>query len=408
MSEAWQSGVRQLPERFAGEEQLGEGMATDRPASQLGKQPFGRKLLPQFGSEGLDSYLATAQAALPLRCLGEAFAEYLSHRGRGVPAKGDYDKQTLESKARVGRLLNCHPSQIALLPSVSQGLDLISRSISFRRGDNVVIDELDYPSLCFPWLQLEREGVEIRIVQTSRQSQDVRSICNAADARTRVVCVSHVSFLTGYRYDLNELSNGLMPDCKLVVDVSQSLGVVPVEMDTIDFAIGSCHKWLLGPHGLAVLAWNKSRSPEAEPRVASQHSVSNFDFPLTGKFTLKPDARRFELGTEAYPAHYQLNRALAFLEQFPSVAIEQHVERLTDQLVEELAKIGLHVVTPNSWAQRGGNICFLADDAERLQRALASHGIQVIGEKGRVRISPHIFNEAGDVDRLVTALRNVD
>jgi selenocysteine lyase/cysteine desulfurase len=193
--------------------------------------------------------------------------------------------------------------------------------------------------------------------------------------------------------------------CKLIVDVSQSLGVVPVDMQTIDFAIGSCHKWLLGPHGLAVLAWNKTRSPDAEPSVASQHSVSDYDFPLTGRFTLKADARRFELGTEAYPAHYQLNRALAFLEQFSSAAIEQHVEGLTDQLVGELDKISLHVVTPSSWAQRGGNICFLTNDADRLQRSLASHRIQVIGGSGRVRISPHVFNEAGDIDRLLTILR---
>lgn len=383
-------------------------MTEDRPANGSSEPTLGRQLLHSFDSHGFDVYLATAQASPPLRCLADAFTEYLSDRGRGVPAKECYDEQTNLSKIRLAALLNCSPDEIALTANVSQGLDLISRSIGLRRGDNVVMDELDYPSLCFPWLQLEREGVEIRIVSTAKDGQGVEVLKEAVNFRTRAVCVSHVSFLTGYRYDLRELSDALSEGCKIIVDVSQSLGAVPVDMSIIDFAIGSCHKWLLGPHGLAVLAWNKSRTPEAEPRVASQHSVSTYDFPLTGRFQLKPDARRFELGTESYSAHYQLSRALAFLSHFPPLAVERHVELLTNRLIKGLAEAGLKVVTPNSWNQRGGNVCFLSENAERLQADLSSQRIQVIGGQGRVRVSPHLFNDVEDIDRFMRALRSLD
>ena len=116
---------------------------------------------------------------------------------------------------------------------------------------------------------------------------------------TRVwVTVSHVSYLSGLRLDIDPIARAAHAHgALLLADVTQSLGVVPVDVSECDFAVASTYKWLLGVHGSGVLYWNRARLPEFAPGAVGWFSVDNFISPdRFERFTWKPTAERFELG----------------------------------------------------------------------------------------------------------------
>src|SRR5262249_12850258 len=141
------------------------------------------------------------------------------------------------------------------------------------------------------------------------------ALLSAVDRRTRLVALSHVSYVSGLRHDIARIGDLLRGSgtCFLV-DATQSLGVLPVPASCADFVVGSSYKWLLGTHGLGVLYWNRSRFPDAEPAYTARNSVVDAFGPHQfERYTLKPDAGRFETGYLNLPAIYSLARSVPYL-----------------------------------------------------------------------------------------------
>src|SRR5262249_21400872 len=172
------------------------------------------------------------------------------------------------TRAKAARFLGAAREEIAFLPNTSWGLNLVARSFPWKEGDNVVSDDMEFPSNAYPWLALESEGVECRLAKSRDGRVALEAIAEKVDARTRVVAVSWVAFHNGYGYPVEEISRFCRERGILVVlDAIQGLGALPLDVKAagVDVLAADSHKWLMGPEGSATFFV----AEEARDRVPS-------------------------------------------------------------------------------------------------------------------------------------------
>src|SRR5688572_22130147 len=198
------------------------------------------------------NYLNHAAVSAPPTPTINAIQSYLAD----VSENGSINfKSWLATKERARRLLaellGARPEQVAFMRNTSDGLSTVANGLKWRTGDNLVTFRNEFPSNIYPWLRLrEAFGVEVRLCQEGEGRIDLDELIGLIDSHTRVVSISHVQYASGFRADLQRLARAARAhDALLVVDVIQSLGVLPldVESELVDVAAGACHKWLLTP-----------------------------------------------------------------------------------------------------------------------------------------------------------------
>jgi selenocysteine lyase/cysteine desulfurase len=310
------------------------------------------------------------------------------------------------ARRRVAALLGVEAERVAFLAHASEGLNQAIAAVDWRPGDNAVVADLEFPSLIYPVSRLRVAGVEARLVRARDHLVAIDDVAAAVDRRTRLVLVSQVSYLTGQRIDLARYAEiAHARGAWLAVDATHALGVAPVEAGLCDFVVSACYKWLLATHGVGIFAYNPARVGALRPNVVGWHSVAargGAADPLT--LDLRHDAARLEAGNPSLLGLFVLDNALGELARFEPAAVLEHAQRLGDAVIAGLQARGRRVLTPRGHDERAGNICFLADDAAGLATRLAERKVLVWGSEGRVRVSVHLYNDAGDVARFFSAL----
>jgi cysteine desulfurase/selenocysteine lyase len=339
----------------------------------------------------------------------DALLRFSLDKSRGMPGRAEHYRVYAEAKVRLARLLHVEPGDIAFLGSASEGVNVAALALDWRPGDNVVVEDIEYPSVVYPWARARERGVEVRVVPTRQGDVDPAALRAAVDGRTRLLAVSQVSYLSGLRHDLAELrALADSAGARLLVDVSHALGVVPVRADLCDIAVSCCYKWVLGAHGLGICVWNRRRWPDLLPAQVGWASVAERGMPADRTaYRLKEDAARLELGNPAFPSVYVTSSGADYLLNAGIERIEAHVLALGERLRDGLLALGLPVLTPGPAARRAGNYCFATTDGPRLHAELFRRGVLVWEGEGRLRISIHGYNDDSDIDRCLAALREL-
>ena len=307
------------------------------------------------------------------------------------------------------------PQEIALIPNTSTGLAMVAKGLDFHPGDRVVITDVEYPANRYPWEDLRRRGVELHEVAQQPDGRiDVDEVCDAINDRTRVVSVSHVQYASGFRIDLRPISDMVhRAGGYLCVDAIQSCGVLPVDVGAmgIDFLAADGHKWMLGPEGAGFFYCRKDLCRKLHPNVVGWMNMVDAGNYGDYRFEFQPDARRFEPGSWNIPGVVALGASLDLL---LGVGIDgpggvwSRVEALTTRLVEGLEAKDYSVFTPRAHAgERSGIVIFEPGDGidpKALVAGLEKQGIVIVVREGRLRVSPHFYNTAAQIDRLVEAL----
>lgn len=313
-------------------------------------------------------------------------------------------------RAAAARLLNAETTEIAFMKNTTQGILLAANGIAWQPGDNVVTTAVEFPANIYPWWSLkERYGVETRMVPEREGRISIDDIAAAIDGQTRALTISHVEFASGFRNDLHALGT-LCRDRGIwfIVDAIQSLGAIPVDVKAcqIDILAADGHKWMLAPEGAAIFycADNK-RERLINTNVGWASVVNPRDF-LDYDLTQKPDATRFEEGSYNSVGLYGLNAAIDLLHKVGIPAIQQQVLSLTDRLITGLDSRGYRVRTPTADAERAGIVIFESPrhtPADIYERLCAEQIITAERGSG-VRVSPHFYNTASEVERLLDVL----
>lgn len=367
-----------------------------------------RSLFPVTRTYAYFNVAANAPLAEPVRDALIAFAEDTANHGAVHWAS--WFETARRTRSSAAQWLGVALDELALVHSTSEGINVVAQGLEWRPGDNVVVVRGDFPANVHPWMNLRRDGVEVRFVEPATVGEvSPEAVLARCDGSTRLVSVSAVSFVTGFRADVRTLGAALRARGVLMfVDAIQALGHMPLSPydDNIDFLAADGHKWMLGPEGVGLFFVRKALLSRLRPRFVSWLSVQDpyecqrYDSPL------RDDARRFEYATHNTAGIHAFEAALNLVRAVGVDAIAPHVLGLARRLADGLDARGYRVVSPRDDARRSGIVAFTRDDVDQadVERGLLARGIVIARRCGYMRAACHLYNDASDVDRLLDAL----
>jgi cysteine desulfurase / selenocysteine lyase len=320
-------------------------------------------------------------------------------------------QRIVDCRRASAELVNASPEEIAFVKSTSRGLSIVANGLDWQEGDNLLIYEKEFPSNIYPWLNLQRKGVRIKIIPAREGRVFLEDIEQLIDSRTRLLAISSVQFSNGFRIDLQQVGDLCRKrNVLLCVDAIQSLGILPMDVRKyhIDFLSADAHKWLLGPEGIGIFYCRREHCEHLSPPLVGWKSVQNeFDFDHP-QFLLKTDALRFEEGSQNLMGILGLNAALGLLAEVGIEVIKQRVLDLGDFILREAEKQGYAVLTPKAREERGGNITLSGPfNPETVRDSLRNKGIMVNARGGGIRVSPHFYNTEEELLQFFSAIEGV-
>ncbi len=321
----------------------------------------------------------------------------------------DFHTDVDRVKALYAQLIGAKPQEIAITPSTSYGIATIAANITLPAGKTVVVPAQEHTSAYHAWVRSARKsGANVRITARGANQSWGEAIIGAIDVDTAVVSVPACHWSDGRRFDLPAIAEKARSvGALLVIDGTQSIGAWEFDVKTIDpdFVICSCYKWLLGPYTLAFLyaapRWHGMEPLELSPfnRVGVREAEGNLE-PLE---ELIPDAARFDMGERSN--FITLPMMVASLETLLSIgvpAIQANSDRINQAIADGAARLGFHAP-----ADRAPHLMGLRNPAavgHAQNQILKQRKIYVSVRGDAYRISPHIYNDQGDVDLLLHGL----
>jgi Selenocysteine lyase len=355
-------------------------------------------------------YLDTAAEGLPAPGVAATYSEYLREKEVGTPGRRRHFEKEAEARELAARLLGAPVADVAFAPSASDALNILAASLELRAGDEIVITDLEFPSNVLPWLALRRRGVQVHVVQCPDGCIPMQELAAKINQRTRLVSVSLVSYKSGAYFPCTVELSRMAHDvgAVLCVDATQALGRCPVPLDGIDYLMSSTFKWLMGPHGLAVVYVSPAFRERFEPIGVGWYSVESCFTPdRFERYTLKPGAACIAAGMPNFGSLYAMCEALKFVLSLDHERERQRVNALCLELRRNLAALGLKMLTPADPSLVSGIVAFEHEHAVAIASALEERGITVWGGDNRVRASVHFYNDETDTAALVSALPHV-
>ena len=355
-------------------------------------------------------------------------AAVAAHMGTRMMRGGDKDamRATAErTRSAFAALIGARPEEIAITKNVSEGLNLFGASLPWEAGDNVVLcPALEHPNNIYLWHNLARlKGIEVRSVAPVDGHVSVAAMGAAMDERTRLVTVPSISFAPGFITDVEGIAAAARKVGALtLVDAAQSVGAMRTDVRDlgIDALAVATQKCLLAEYGFGFLYIRRELADTLVPIHLARFGVDLDGAHETayseGELRYQPGALRFDVGNYNYMGAAAGGAALELLNGWGIERVEAFVRHLAANLADKLLDLGLPVVGGRpgphlahivSVGQSGGGRHYTADDPamNSLHKHLTAAGIIHSIRSGALRFSVGVYNDEGDIDRVVDAAR---
>jgi len=347
----------------------------------------------------------------------KAIVDYLDYKASGGGSVPQYSAQQQEKvKQLYAKLIGAHSSEISFVPSTLAGENLIVSALGLPAiGGNVVTDALHFEGSLYLYGELERQGLDVRMVKQRDGRIPVGDLEKKIDSNTKLVAVSLVSMVNGFEHDLQAVCERAHAHGAYVfADIVQAAGAVPLDVHAcgVDFCAGASYKWLMGDMGLGFLYVKEElierlRRPQYGYRQLSEMTYHVFPYDPEGArlfdWKQKSDAAgHFEVGTVSNTTVAALSYSLEWLQQIGVDVIQAQRQPLLQRLQKEMPRLGFEAMTPGE--STSPIVAFAIKDTERIARKLTDAKIDIAVYPHRVRISPSVYNNLADVDALLNCL----
>lgn len=354
------------------------------------------------------TFLNAAYITPSPRAVTEAGIAFLRAKAERPMSVGELLGKAGAVRGQCARLLNVSPEEVGFVFATTEGENIVANGVPMSAGDNVVVDDLHYDGALVVYRELEkRRGVTLRIVRHRNGVVTADDIAKHVDRRTRLISVSLVSSVNGLRHDARALADLAHAHGALLhLDAIQALGTFPVDVRDADadFLCSGTYKGLLGGFGVAPLFIKRSvieRVP-ADRFGIFQVASQTPDF----HFTLKADARRHDYATLPFAEIHQLGAGLAYLEAIGIARVESHLSNLTQALRSGLIAQGYRLFTPEGTKSAITAFYYRKPIAD-VRAAFDTAKVDITIREGHVRASVGIFNNADDIERLLSVTKSL-
>jgi selenocysteine lyase/cysteine desulfurase len=329
---------------------------------------------------------------------------------------GEQSKQG-DVKAEFAALINAKPSEISFVPNTSAGENLVVQGLGIARNEgNVVTDALHFEGALIHLYELQRRGLDLRVVMPRAWRIELSDLEKVVDRKTRLIEVSLVAMYNGFQHDLKAVCDlAHAHGAYVYADIAQAAGCVPIDVRAsgVDFCACSSFKWLMGDFSFGFLFAREELLERVVQRTQYGYYATSalathflpYDPPGNALYTwtLRPDAAgHFEVGSNGGSGRAALEYSLPYLRRLGVGNIQAHRQPLLKRLHAEMPRLGFEPVTPED--STSALITFAVKDPVPVKERLTRANVNARLGQHFIRISPSIFNDLGDVDRLLEAL----
>jgi selenocysteine lyase/cysteine desulfurase len=314
------------------------------------------------------------------------------------------------SRTAFARFINASPDEVAIVTSVSAGINGVASALNFRERKKVVMGEFEFPTMGHVWLGQRVRGAEVQFVRAEGDRIPTVHYEEMVDRHTCIVPLTHVCFKNGFRSDLTAITQiAHRAGALVMLDDYQDCGTRPVDVKAMDldlFVTGTL-KYLLGPPGLAFLYVRPELISSMIPTVTGWFGQANPFAYDPKRFDLSPTARRFESGSPSVPNVYAALPGFQLLQEIGMENVAGHIKKLAQSLLSCARDLGIRAKTPADSA--GPLVVLECKDAVSLVQKLAASNIVASNRHDGLRISFHVYNSLDDVKAVVEVLKkNLD
>lgn len=314
-----------------------------------------------------------------------------------------------EAKQKLALLLNGDPDRFAFFDNTSTGLNILAQGLDWKPGDRVLLNDVEFPSNVYPFLNLKNLGVEIDFVHSRKGAVSSDDILAAVRPETRLISISAVQFLSGYRANLKRIGeycreNGII----FSVDAIQALGALPVDVKecNVDFLSSGTQKWLLGLMGLSFIYITEELQHEITPRFVGWASMDDQTSMLEYNFSFKKSADALQNGTINMIGVNALIGALDLIHTVGISRIESRIIEHTLYMNDRLQAIGVKPLSAKYKTKNlSGIVSFSSPRAKMIHQNLTEAKISSSLREGFIRLSHHFYNTTEELEAAVEAIR---
>ena len=323
----------------------------------------------------------------------------------------DFFSDSNRARQLFAGLINAGAQDIALIPSVSYGTAIAALNLPITRNEKILVLAEEFPSNIYAWrVKAKAQGASLKTVERPADNDWTGAILEALDEQVRVVVLPQTHWIDGVQINLQLVSDIIKRlNCALVLDLTQSLGVVSVDVQKLqpDFLICASYKWLLGPYSFGFLYAHPKHHHglPLEQGWVNRPGAENFSRLIDYTDTLNPDASRFDVGERSNMQLLPI--AISALEQiyaWQPAQIEETLNLYTNRLEQRLSEIGFKSCNRAYRSPHYLGVTYTQVLPEDLLQQLASKQI-FISQRGEfLRIAPYLYNNQHDADVLIDAL----
>src|SRR6516225_4847721 len=342
--------------------------------------------------------------------------EYRSRPG-GIDDPG-HDALAKTVREQFALLINAKPSEISYVPNTSTGENLVFNSLGIvGSGGNVVTDVLHFDGMILHLQALQRDqGLDLRIAMPKNGSIDLHDLEKLVDKKTKLIEVSLVAMYNGFQHDLKAVCDlAHAHGAYVYADIVQAAGNTPIDVRAsgVDFCACSSFKWLMADFGLGFLfvkedlldrIVRRSQYGYYQAAELDSHFLPG-DSPNSAAYTweLEKNATgHFEVGTPAIGTAHVLAQSLPYIRKLGVESIDAHRQPMLKRLQDEMPPLGYAPLTPPE--STSALVSFAVKDYAPVLQRLQKAKVNARVSRRYIRISPSVFNDLNDIDRLFEAL----
>ena len=361
---------------------------------------------------------AASWSPLPL-AVQEAGRAAIARKGQPWKLAPDFQSGQYErARKAAAALIGAEPGDVTLISSVGYGVATAGKIMTIARGSRVLVLQDDHTSPVLEWVS--RAGAGGFSVESVKQPADgdwtsavLDAIAKPGAAPLALVSISSVHWSDGCAIDMTRVAaESKKAGAALLVDATHDVGVRKIDVKALDpdFLIFPTYKWVLGPYGRAFMyvAKRRQNGVPLEQTSGARKGVSAEDTVYFRDTSYRDNASRYDMGERDH--FISMEMAAVGMEMMASWGNEAIVERLsmlTSKLADGLANLDVRLPEAKLRAPHILSVAFPKGMAPDLPKRLAAEGVHAAPRLGRLRISPHVYNDEQDVERFVEVFRKV-
>ncbi len=318
------------------------------------------------------------------------------------------------TREKLAKFINAKVYEIAFVKNTSAGLSIIANGIDFKQGENIIIPDIEFPSNVYPWLNLQRKGVETKFLKADKNGfLDYKNLEELIDKNTRLISISWIEFVNGFKNDLKAISqiiknksNEFDKKIYFCVDGIQGLGALKFDINDydIDFIVADGHKWLLTIEGAGFMYCSEKVLDNVHPVSVGWKTVKDALNFTKINFDIRQGADKFEEGSMNVAGITSIAASMDLFAQYGMDFVEERVLGLSAYAINLFEEKGFNVVSCKEDKHRSGIVSFTTPDVEEDFLKLVSNNVQLSKRGANLRISPHFYNTKEEISKLAEIL----